>query len=165
MRRCSNPEILVSSTSSRHADCALLLGHSPDLQAVADIVGNAHVRKKRVGLKYHADVTLLDRHRCHVFAIERYPAAGIGQLEPCDNPQHGRLAATGRPEQNQRFAAGNVERRRLQRAGTIGEGLAACLDADRRAVPCHRLHLACSLSANICMATSSGMIITKKISV
>ena len=49
--------------------------------------------------------------------------------------------------------------------GAIIDDLAARFDAHRRAMPCGHHHLLCSLSANICIATSSGVIMTKKISV
>ena len=62
-------------------------------------------------------------------------------------------------------AARDVEGRGLQRAGAVGKGLAAGLDAHRGAMSRGYVHRACSLSANSCIATSSGMIMTKKISV
>ena len=98
-------------------------------------------------------------------AVEQHPAARIRQFEAGDDAQHGGLAAAGGTEQHQRFAARDVERRRLQRAGAVGKGLAAGLDAHRGAMSGGHIHLACSLSANICIATRSGMIMMKKISV
>ena len=139
--------------------------HAPDFQAVTDIVRNAHVREKRVGLKHHADIAPLDRHRGHVLIIKQHPAASVRQFEPGDDAQHGGLPTAGWAEKNQRFAPRDVERGGFERAGAIGKGLAAGVDAHRRAMPCDRSHLPCSLSANICIATRSGMIITKKISV
>ena len=104
--------------------------------------------------------------RRHVLAVEQHLAAGVGQFKAGDDAQHGGLAAAGGAEQHQRFAARDVERRGLERARAVGKGLAASLDAHRRAMfALMALIVFCSLSANSCIATSSGMIITKKISV
>ncbi len=40
---------------------ALRLVHAGDLQAEADIVGDVHVRKQRIGLEHHADLALVGR--------------------------------------------------------------------------------------------------------
>ncbi len=135
MRRFSSPVMLVSAHQFGDARGALLAGHAPDLQAVADIVGDAHVGEQRVGLEHHADIALLDRHRRHVLAVEQHPAAGIRQFEAGDDAQHRGLAAAGGAEQHQRFAARDVERGGLERAGAVGKGLAASLDAHRGAMP------------------------------
>ncbi len=60
---------------------ALLLRDAADFQPITDILGDAHVRKQRVGLKHHADIAPLDRDRRHVLAVEQHLAAGIGQFE------------------------------------------------------------------------------------
>ena len=88
-----------------------------------------------------------------------------GTFEPGDDAQHGGFAAAGGAEQHQRFTTGDVKRCRFERTRPVGKGLAAGLDTHRGAVSGLRTHLFCSFSANNCMATSSGMIITKKISV
>ena len=48
----------------------LVFGHAANFQSVADVVGDAHVGKQRIGLEHHADIALLDRHRRHVLAVE-----------------------------------------------------------------------------------------------
>ena len=66
-----------------------------------------------------AAYTPLDRHRCHVLAVEQHLAAGIGQFEACDDPQHRGFAAAGGAEQHESFAASNVERRGLERMRAV----------------------------------------------
>ena len=148
-----------------HARCALLVSYAADLEAIADIVGHAHVGKQRVGLEHHADIAPLDRHWRHVLAVEQHPAASVGQFEAGDDAQHGGLAAAGGTEQHQRFAAADIERCRFERTRAVRKGLAAGLDTHRGAMSGLRTHRFCSFSANNCMATKSGMIITKKIKV
>src|SRR5205823_11455465 len=104
-------------------------------------------------------------HCRHVLAVEQHLAAGIGQFEAGDNAKHGGFATPGGAEQHQCFTTGDVERCGFERAGSVGKRLAAGLDTYRGAMSGLRTHLFCSFSANNCMATSSGMIITKKISV
>ena len=143
----------------------LFVRHAADLQAIADIVRYAHVGEKRVGLEHHADIAPFDRHRRHVLAVEQHLAAGIGQFEAGDDAQHRGFAAAGGAEQHQRLAAGDVERCGFERARSVGKRLAAGLDTHRDAMSRRRTHLFCSFSANNCIATRSGMIMTKKISV
>ena len=134
MRRFSSPEMLVSATSSATRAARSLLRHAADLQAIADIVGHAHVGKQRIGLEHHADIAPLDRHRRHVLAVEQHLAAGIGQFEAGDDAQHRGLAAAGGAEQHQRLAAGDIERRGFERARSVGKRLAAGLDTHRGAM-------------------------------
>ena len=144
---------------------AFVLRHAADFEAIADIVGDAHIRKQRVGLEDHADIALFDRHLGHVLAVEQYLAALIRHLEAGDDAKHGGLAAAGGPEQHQRLAARDVERCGLQCPRAIRKGLAAILDAHGSAVSRDAAHRVRSFSAKSCMATSSGMIMMKKISV
>ena len=115
---------------------ALALGavDAADFQAVADIVGDVHVGKQRIGLEHHADIAPLDRHARDVGVVEQHAAAGIRRLQPGDDAQQGGLAAAGGAEQHQSLAARDIERHRLERAGAVGEGLGAVLDAQRDAV-------------------------------
>src|SRR5580704_854427 len=97
-------------------------------------------------------------------------AARIGLLQPRDDAQHGGLAAARGPEQHQGLAARDVEGDRLERAGPVREGFCAGLDPHRDAVILRarghrRATRAPPQPAYICMATKSGMIITKKTSV
>ena len=140
MRRFSSPRDIGQRHQFGDPRRALLPRHAPDFQAIADVVGDAHVGKQRVGLKHHADIAPLDRHRRHVVAVKQHPAAGIRQFEAGDDAQHGGLAAAGRAEQHQRFAARDIERRGLERAGAVGKGLAAGLDPHRRAMSRGRAH-------------------------
>jgi hypothetical protein len=107
----------------------------------------------------------LDRRRSHVGTVEQHAAAGIRPVERVDDAQHGGLAAAGGIEQHQGFAALDFERRRLERVGAVGKSLAAGLDPHRGAVPTACIHRFCPSSANICIATNSGTIMTKKIRV
>ncbi len=72
------------------------------------------------------------------------------------------------PEEHDGFAARDIERHRLERAGAVAERLGAGLDTHRHAAVCRahrRAPLNTPRSANNCIATSSGMIITKNTSV
>ena len=141
---------------------ALRSAQSADFQAVADVVGDVHVGKQRIGLEHHADVAPLDRDLGHVLAVEAHAPARIGRLQSGDDAQRRRLAATGRAEEHQGLAARDLKRHRLERAGAVGKRLRAGFEPHRHA----RTHAALrGPRPSICMATSSGMIMMKKISV
>jgi hypothetical protein len=55
-----------------------------------------HFRKKRVGLKNHADAALARRKIRHVFAVQDH-AAGVRRFEPGDDSQNRRLAEPEAP--------------------------------------------------------------------
>ena len=83
-------------------------GHFAHHQAEADIVGDAHMRKQRVGLEHHGGVALMRRHLGHAPVAEP-DVAGIGHEETGDHAQGRGLAAAGGPEQGQEFAVGDVQ--------------------------------------------------------
>ena len=63
---------LDAGERDQFGDARLALGvrDAADFQAVADIVGDVHVGKQRVGLEHHADIAPLDRHAGHVGIVE-----------------------------------------------------------------------------------------------
>ena len=72
-------------------------------QAEDDVLGHVEMRKQRVGLEYHRDLALGRRQIGDICAADHHRAA-VGLLQPCDQPQRGRLAATGGSEQDQQRA-------------------------------------------------------------
>src|SRR5262249_24834962 len=97
-------------------------------EAVADVVGDAHVGEQGVRLKHHPDIALLDRDIRHVGVVEEHASAGVRTLEAGDDAQHGGLAASGRSEKNEGLTTRSRERDRLQGACAVGKGLCAGLD-------------------------------------
>jgi hypothetical protein len=71
--------------------------HLADHQAVADVVGDGHVRKQRVVLEHGVDVPLVGRQARHLQAVQ-LDAARAGLLEAGDQPQAGGFARAGRAE-------------------------------------------------------------------
>jgi hypothetical protein len=126
------------------ARIAFCPAYTAQLQAIADVVGDAHVGKQRVGLEHHADIAPLNRDRRHVLAVEQHAPADVRCLEPGDDAQHGGLAAAGGAKQHQRLAAGDVEGGGFQCVGAVGKRLAAGLDPHSCAVT--RLDLADGVS-------------------
>ena len=77
------------------------------LQAVADVLGDRHVREERVVLEDRVDVARVRRAARDVLAAER-DAAGVGLLEAGDHAQRRRLARARRAEQREELAVGDV---------------------------------------------------------
>ena len=84
---------------------AVLLAHP---EAELDVAHRGHVREEAVGLEDHADVATVRRYVGHVLAVDHHPPRGR-PVEPSDEPERGRLAAAGRPEQRDELARRDVE--------------------------------------------------------
>ena len=93
-----------------NAHAAFFARHVEHFQAVADVVGNAHVREERVGLEDDADVALLDGGFGDVFAVNVDLAAGRA-FETGDEAEDGGFAAAGGAKQGGHGAAldGKIE--------------------------------------------------------
>ena len=160
----------VSATSSATRALRSCADAPRNLQAVSDVLRHGHVGKQRVGLEHHADIALLDRHVGHVGVVEqiRPPASGVSR--PAMMRSSVVLPQPEGPSSTIVSPRAISSDHRLQRAGAVGERLGAGGDAHRDAM----MPLARSFahpagftprSANICIATSSGMIMTKNTSV
>jgi hypothetical protein len=80
------------------------------LQAETDVLGDREMREQRVGLEHHGD---LASRRRDIRVTSRSPiaidAADVTVFEPRDHPQHGRLAAARRPDEDDEFAMGYLK--------------------------------------------------------
>ena len=81
----------------------------PHLEPEGDVLANGHVLERGVVLEDEADVPLLRRERRRVLAREE-DFAGVGRLEPRDDPQQRRLPGATRPEQRRQRPALDLER-------------------------------------------------------
>jgi len=79
-----------------------------DLETVADISLDIHLREQRVRLKDHSHPTLPGREFSNVFAM-KYDLAGVGLLQAGNDPENRRLTASGGTEQDESFTFGNME--------------------------------------------------------
>ena len=93
----------------RHALADLGLGRAALLQAVGDVLGDAHVREERVRLEHGVDVAAVRRCAEHDLSRDA-DVAGVRLLEAGDHAQGRRLAAAGRPEQRDELARLDRER-------------------------------------------------------
>ena len=84
------------------------------LEAERDVLAHGHVLERRVVLEDEADVALLRRERRRVLAGEE-DLAGVGRLEPGDDPEQRRLARAARPEERRERARLDVERDVVER--------------------------------------------------
>src|SRR5690606_340788 len=91
----------------------LVLLHASDAQAKAEVPLNRHLRVERVGLKHHADAAVLRFKPGDVLAADENLAVGDVQ-QPGDAVEQGRLAATGRSEQDDELALCDVEVKMLE---------------------------------------------------
>ncbi len=91
------------------------LGHAPHHQAIADIVGHAHVREQRIVLEDGVEGPLVRGDVGQVRAAEADVAA-CRPGEAADQPQDRGLARTGRAEDGQELAIGCLQVHRLQHA-------------------------------------------------
>jgi hypothetical protein len=78
-------------------------------EAESDVARDIHVREQRIALEHHVDGALMGRRRGHVLAGDE-DAAFVRRFEAGDEAQQARLAATGWPQQREKFAALDVER-------------------------------------------------------
>ncbi|MNI55292.1 hypothetical protein D3C73_1102330 [compost metagenome] len=64
----------------------LFLGRFTELQAVAHVAGDVHMRIERIGLKHHGDVTVLRMQLVDALAVDAHLTTGDA-FEPCDHAQ------------------------------------------------------------------------------
>src|SRR5690606_12988092 len=76
-------------------------------QGEAHVVSNRHVRVKRVVLENHGDVAVLRRNVSDV-AVADQDAAGVDIFQAGEHAQGGGLSATGRSNENEEFAIGDI---------------------------------------------------------
>jgi hypothetical protein len=74
--------------------------HATHFQPEADVSRDRHGRVQRVGLKHHRDIAVLGC-KVHDRASADQDIAAGRLVEPGNHVEQGRLAASGRPEQNQ----------------------------------------------------------------
>ena len=85
-------------------DPAIAFGrrHAVDLEAIGDIVGDAHVGKDGIGLEHHIDRALVGRGLADILAV--YQDAPLSRhFEPGKHAQQGGLATTGWPQKRKEF--------------------------------------------------------------
>src|SRR5947209_7924966 len=88
--------------------------HPPHRQSECNIAPYRHVREQRVVLKHHAEAALLGRQQIDALLIERNGPARHRQ-QSRDAIERSGLAASGRPEQADEFAALDGQREFVQR--------------------------------------------------
>ena len=113
-RECGRPSLeqLAEPEQLGHlvdAPSDLRLLRPADLQAVAEVVADAHVRVERVRLEDHRDVAVPGREVGDVAAADRDRAFG-DFLEARDHAQQRRLPAAGRPDEDDELAVVDLER-------------------------------------------------------
>ncbi len=88
------------------------------------------MRVQRVALEDHREVAILRRHAVLHLATDRdRPVRGA--LEAGEHAQRGRLAAAGRPDQDEELAVPDVEREVVDR-DDLAEQLVDVIEPDRR---------------------------------
>ncbi len=125
------------------------LRHSPDLQAVAEVLANAHVRIQRVALEDHRDVSMARREIGHVAPADR-DLARRHLLEPGDRAKERRLAAARRPDERDELAVADLERDVVDGDDVPGEHLADVSKLDL----CHGAGYGYHISAKLVLTTS-----------
>ena len=121
----------------------------PHVEAIGDIVEDAHMPEQGIGLKNETDAAILHAQSRRVFAAEQNKA-GVRSLETGDDAQQRRLAGTGRPEQRHQFA------RRDRQVDIPEDGLAAEILGDPHEVdllPRRRTRHARGLAAQAAIPT------------
>ena len=106
------------------------LGARPHAWSKGDIVEHRHVSKQGVMLKNKAHPTIPRRLARRVAAIEQH-AAGIGEVQPGDDPEQGGLARSRRAEKSHQFALVNCQIDPAQ-GGKTAEGFCDAMDFDHR---------------------------------
>jgi hypothetical protein len=91
-----------------HACLPLLARHAADPQAVADVLGDRHVREESVVLEDRVDVARVGR-RVRDISAAQLDVALIRALEARDQTQRRRLARARRPEQGEELACLDLE--------------------------------------------------------
>ena len=107
------------------------LRRPPHLEAVGHVLADAHVRVERVALEDHRDVASSRRQVGDVDAVDPDLARGR-LLEPGDGTQERRLAAPGRPDEDDELAVGDREADVVDGDEAVAVGLRDSLELDRR---------------------------------
>ena len=82
----------------------------PHAQPEGHVLHHRHVAEKRVVLKDEADAALADAGLGDAAVVEAdFAAAGVGRFQAGNDPQQRRLPGTGRPEQGDEFARGDLQ--------------------------------------------------------
>ncbi len=108
-----------------HALLDLGRGHLAQLQAVADVFADRHVRPQCVVLEHHADATLVRRHLVDAPIVEA-DLAFVRRVEAGDQAQQRGLAAARRAEEGEQFPFLDRQRHvigRRHRAEALGDVL------------------------------------------
>jgi hypothetical protein len=106
-----------------HLSVDHVLGLPLHREAERDVVGHRHVREHRVALEHHGEPALARGPIGHVPPTDEDAAAAL-PLEPGDDAQERRLAASGRPEEGDALPVGHGERdlrQRVMRAEVLGD--------------------------------------------
>ncbi len=101
---------------SLHLGIDVGFGQAANSQSVRHVFVHAHVRIKRVVLEHHGDVPVFRLEGVHN-AVADHDLARRDFLEPGDHAQQGRFAAAGRPDDDDEFAVGNVDRHAVDDLG------------------------------------------------
>ena len=111
LRRLALEELLEAEQRRDLVDARPDLGlrRPPHLQAVAEVLADAHVRVQRVALEDHRDVAMARREVGDVAPADRDLARGH-LLEAGDRAEQRRLAAAGRPDERDELAVADLER-------------------------------------------------------
>jgi hypothetical protein len=123
------------STSRRgHAGAISAAGVCVELHRVADVLAHGHVRVERVILEHHRDVALAGADIGHVAPVDP-DAPRAGRLQPGEDAQRRRLAASRRADQHHELALFDRERKRrehVHRAEGFGDGVELDMGHGRR---------------------------------
>ena len=116
--------------ASLHRGFDLRLRRAAHLHAVADVLGDRHMRIERVVLEHHRAIA---QARAAAAVTSRSPMRMLpgGRLQPGDHAQRRGLAAARRPDQHDEFLVRDLE---IERGddGHRAEGLGDVCEADAR---------------------------------
>src|SRR5690606_28936525 len=93
---------------ARQFFCPLRFRHATDLHPEHDILGDAQMRKERIGLEHHRKVAIRRRRVGNVTTGDD-DAPLVGRLQTCQQPERRGLSASGRPQQGHKRAFYDVE--------------------------------------------------------
>ena len=88
--------------------------HLAHLQPEGHVLPGRHVRKQRIRLEHHADITLVGRLPGDVLTADDHPSA-VGLLETRDQPERRRFATAGGPEQGDQLAGSHRQTQAVER--------------------------------------------------
>ncbi len=156
LRRILRPRIRQADQLQqlRHPGIDLGAAPAPVHQPVGDVVADGQVGKQRVRLEDDAVVARRRRRAGDVAPVLDHPAARL-RLQPGDDPQQGRLAAAGRPDEADQLAALDREIDRLQR-DKAAEGLVDAFEPERFGRGLVQLHRERRLARTALRMTNGG---------